>query len=101
MQNKKGKEMKKSNIGTIAGLASSIAYFKLSESTVPKDSNCSYLAPASTDVLANIGGLVLLLRSRKTDDPYIAFIGSCILGIHTQQWLKHKTNKKIEYAKDK
>ena len=90
------RKMKKSNIGTIAGAVSSVAYFRLSESTVPKESNCSYLAPVSTDVLANLGALALLWRAQKTDDPYVAFMGACILGIHTQQWINHKTKQKSQ-----
>ncbi len=72
------------------GLASSIAYFQLSESTVPKESNCSYLAPASTDVLATLAGVVLSIRAKELNDPYVSFIGACVLGIHIQQWYSHK-----------
>lgn len=76
--------------GGIAGLASSIAYFQLSESTVPKESNCSYLAPISTDILAIIAGCVLAYRGHVSNDPYVSFVGGCVLGIHAQQWMSHK-----------
>lgn len=74
----------------IAGLVSSIGYFQLSESTVPKESNCSYLAPASTDILAMVGGGILLYRGYIINDAFVTFIGSCVLGIHAQQMLSHK-----------
>lgn len=76
--------------GGIAGLASSIAYFQLSESTVPKESNCSYLAPVSTDVLAMVAGTVLWYRGYHHNDALVTFVGSCVLGIHAQQMLAHK-----------
>jgi hypothetical protein len=76
------------------GLISSVAYFQISESTVPKDSNCSYLAPVSTDVLAILAGAILAMRGNQSNDPYISFIGACILGIHTQQWYSHKRKVK-------
>ncbi len=73
------------------GLLSSVAYFQISESTVPKDSNCSYLAPVSTDILAILAGSILALRGYQSDDPYTSFIGACVLGIHAQQWYFHKS----------
>ena len=70
----------------ILGLLASKLYFNLSESTVPKNSNCSYLAPASTDYLAILAGATLIYRSR---DPVVRFIGGTVLGIHYWQ-LTHK-----------
>ena len=70
----------------ILGLIASSMYFKLSESGVPKESNCSYLAPASTDYLAILAGATLILRS---EDDIVQFIGATILGIHYFQ-LTHK-----------
>ena len=93
--------MDKLSVGATLGILSSIAYFKISESTVPKDSNCSYLAPASTDILANAAAIILLLRAQKAQDPYVAFIGSCIGGIHTQQWLKHKRSGQQDTLRQK
>jgi len=66
----------------VLGLIASSIYFKISESTVPKDSNCSYLAPASTDYLAMIAGATLISRS---NDQITQFIGASILGIHLWQ----------------
>ena len=82
--------MNASVYGAIAGLASSYGYFQLSESTVPKDSNCSYLAPVSTDILAMVAGGVLWYRGYHHNDALVTFVGSCVLGIHVQQMLAHK-----------
>jgi hypothetical protein len=82
--------MNASTWGGLAGLASSIGYFQLSESTVPKESNCSYLAPVSTDLLAMVAGGILLYRGHVHNDALVSFVGSCVLGIHAQQMLTHK-----------
>ena len=82
--------MQTSNLGFVAGLIGSVGYFQLSESTVPKESNCSYLAPISTDILAIIAGCVLAYRGHVSNDPYVSFVGGCVLGIHAQQWMSHK-----------
>jgi hypothetical protein len=39
----------------IAGAVAGCVYFAHSESSVPTDSNCSYLAPWTTDLFAWIG----------------------------------------------
>ena len=70
----------------LLGIASSIVYFQLSESSIPKNSNCSYLAPKSTDYLALLAGAILITKK----DPTVKFIGATIAGIHIQQFLHHK-----------
>ena len=82
--------MQKNHWGFLSGILGSVAYFQLSESTVPKDSNCSYLAPVSTDVLAVIAGSVLAYRGHVNNDPFVSFVGGCVIGIHAQQWMSHK-----------
>ena len=89
-QGKIGSNMQISNLGFLAGALGSVGYFQLSESTVPKDSNCSYLAPISTDILAIIAGGILAYRGHRSNDPYVSFVGGCVLGIHAQQWMSHK-----------
>lgn len=74
----------------ILGILASKLYFDLSESTVPQNSNCSYLAPVSTDYLAILAGGVLVYRSK---DPVVKFIGSAILGIHYWQLTYKKQEK--------
>jgi len=77
----------------ILGLIASSMYFKLSESGVPKESNCSYLAPASTDVLAVAAGSYLGWYGAKNDAHVVSFIGATVLTIHALQWWHHKRNK--------
>ena len=52
---------------TLLGLIGGIAYFQISEAGIPKNSNCSYLAPVSTDILAFLGGVILQRKGIKND----------------------------------
>lgn len=77
-------------IGAILGSALGALYFALSESGVPKTSNCSYLAPWTTDLAAWAAGATLLYRGWNLDDSLISFIGSIIIAIHVGQFAAHK-----------
>jgi hypothetical protein len=77
-------------LAAIVGTALGAAYFSFSESSVPKDSNCSYLAPWTTDLAAWLAGAALLQRGWKLGDPLISFIGSLIISIHVGQFAAHK-----------
>ncbi len=76
-------------IATGAGAA--WLYFRESESGVPADSNCSYLAPASTDALAAIAGAYLGYYGFRNEAPMVAAIGAAVLTIHALQWHHHKS----------
>ena len=82
--------MRSPTTGIIAGAIAGCAYFAYSESGVPKESNCSYLAPWTTDLLAWIGGSVLMYRGVKRDDALVAFVGSTVATIHVCQYAAHK-----------
>jgi hypothetical protein len=75
---------------TLLGLIGGIAYFQISEAGIPKNSNCSYLAPVSTDILAFLGGVILQRKGIKNDLKLVEFIGTTVTIIHIQQYLKHK-----------
>lgn len=75
---------------SIAGMAAGCAYFYIGERAVPKDSNCAYLAPWTTDLFAWIGGAALMYRGHKTGDPLISFVGSTVASIHVCQYAAHK-----------
>ena len=66
-------------------------YFQESESSVPADSNCSYLAPASTDLFAALAGAYLGYYGSRNDAPMVSFIGAAVLTIHALQWHHHKS----------
>ena len=76
--------------GTIMGIMGAFIYFQTSESTVPKNSNCSYLAPVSTDISALIAGVIVQQKGIAYNDNWLQFIGSAVAFIHVQQFLKHK-----------
>jgi len=71
------------------------AYFYVSESTIPKNTNCSYLASPWTDVGAFIGGLILLFKGCQYGDNVIVFVGGTIFTIHLLQYMTHKSNHEI------
>ncbi len=74
----------------VLGLLAGAGYFVVSESTVPKESNCSYLAPASTDYLAWIAGAFLAWRGSVMRDPIVTLIGVSVASLHMSQWGAHK-----------
>ena len=76
--------------GTLLGIIGGIAYFQISEAGIPKNSNCSYLAPISTDILAFIGGIILQRKGVVNKLKIVELIGTTVTVIHIQQYLKHK-----------
>ena len=78
-------------VPVVAGAGAAWLYFRESESGVPSDSNCSYLAPASTDVFASIAGAYLSYYGVKHKAPLVASIGAAVLTIHVLQWHHHKS----------
>lgn len=75
---------------TLLGIIGGIAYFQIGEAGIPKNSNCSYLAPISTDILAFIGGVILQRKGVKNELKLVELIGTTVTVIHIQQYLKHK-----------
>jgi hypothetical protein len=78
---------------TIAGMIAGSAYFALSERDVPKDSNCSYLAPWTTDLIAWVGGALMMYKGFEHDDNLVSFFGSTVASIHVCQYAAHKVIK--------
>lgn len=76
--------------GIAAGTAIGAGYFAISESGVPKESNCTYLAPWTTDFAAWLAGIVLIKKGLDYQDPMITFIGSLVVSIHVAQFAAHK-----------
>jgi len=74
------------------GTAAACAYFSVSERGIPKESNCSYLAPASTDFAAWIIGGLVAWRGVVNDDPLVAFAGATMATIHVCQFAAHKVS---------
>ena len=74
----------------LVGVAAGSLYFEEGEKGIPKDSNCSYLSPASTDAAALVAGLFLSYRGTELGEPLVAFIGAGIAAVHVRQYLHHK-----------
>ncbi len=78
----------------LVGAGAGLGYFAVSESGVPKEANCSYLVPASTDVFAAIGALALIAQGYSHKAPLVTAIGSIVLSIHAAQWWSHKSGSR-------
>ena len=77
----------------VLGTGSAWLYFNERESGGQAQTNCSYLAPASTDVLAAAAGSYLGWYGAKNNSHVVSFIGATVLTIHALQWWHHKRNK--------
>ena len=77
-----------------AGAAAGAVYFAIGESTIPREANCTYLAAPMTDVLAWAAGSSLMASGIKSQNPWIAFIGGSIVGIHVAQYAAHKASRR-------
>ena len=79
---------------TTLALASSMVmagvYFVVGESTVPKDSNCNYLSPWTTDIMAWIFGIGVCYYGFKHEEPVLVFLGGSVATLHVAQFSAHK-----------
>ena len=60
-------------------------YYYIMESTIPIDSNCSFIASPWTDILAFIVGLTLIYKSVEYNDTVITMLGGIIIVEHIWQ----------------
>lgn len=80
-------------LSAAAGVAAGLTYFAIGERGIPTDSNCSYLAPVSTDILALAAGAYLIAAAPAARSAGVAFIGGAIAAVHAAQFAKHKAGK--------
>ena len=74
-----------------AGAVAAYLYFNESERGHEDETvNCSYLAPASTDVLAVAAGGYLGWYGVKNNARVVSFLGATVLTIHALQWWHFK-----------
>jgi len=78
----------------IVGSASAGLYFWDSERGVPRESNCSYLAPWTTDLLAWAAGGALVWLGHKHGSFWVSAIGATIASLHLAQWAVHKAGRR-------
>ena len=83
-------------VGIAAGVAAGSLYFREGERGIPTDANCTYLAPASTDILAGAGAVLLGVYGLAHGAFIPSFIGGAIGSIHTHQFLDHKTQRALK-----
>jgi len=73
-------------IGSVLGLG----YFAEGERGIPKESNCTYLSPANTDIAAWLAGAYLIVEGHKRSAPGVAVVGAMIASLHAAQFGAHK-----------
>lgn len=78
-------------LGIIIGTALGSGYFAVVERSIPRESNCVYLAPWTTDLAAWIAGAVLVKKGLDFQDGLVCLLGSLIITIHVAQFAAHKT----------
>ena len=76
--------------GVAVGLGAGILYFMVSETGQEKESNCSYLAPWTTDAGAVAAAAVLDWQARKTDNFWVGLVAGAITAIHVGQFAHYK-----------
>ena len=70
-------------------------YYKFMESTIPKDSNCSFIASIWTDILAFLAGIIIIYKSNMYKDNILAMLGGAIITEHIWQLLPKFTMDKL------
>jgi len=70
-------------------------YYYMMESSIPLDSNCSFISSIWTDILAFIVGIIIIYRAYIHNDNYLTIIGGVIIIEHIWQFLPKYTINKI------
>jgi len=70
-------------------------YYYMMESSIPLDSNCSFISSVWTDVLAFVAGAIIIYRAHTHNDKYLAMVGGTIITEHIWQVLPKYTMNKI------
>jgi hypothetical protein len=84
------KEATKTALAVAGGTILSAWYFADSERGIPRESNCTYLAPWTTDVAAWAAGATLIYLGHRNKSPTTTFIGSAVATLHIAQFAAHK-----------
>tara|TARA_R110000744_G_scaffold369241_1_gene479369 strand:+ start:40 stop:312 length:273 start_codon:yes stop_codon:yes gene_type:complete len=80
----------KSSIALASSMIMASTYFLIGESTIPKDSNCVYLSPWTTDLMAWIFGIGVCYYGFKYEEPILIFLGGSVATLHIAQFAAHK-----------
>ena len=71
------------------------SYYYMMESTIPKESNCSFVASVWTDLLAFIAGAILIYKGIHHNDNIIVYLGGTVIVEHIWQLVPKYTLKKM------
>jgi len=71
-------------------------YYYMMESSLPKDSNCSFIATVWTDILAFICGLILIYKGFNHNDNILVLLGGILITEHIWQILPKYTINKLK-----
>ena len=74
-----------------AFLEISTVFWFYSESTLPADANCAWLASPGTDFLAFLGAVLCMWRGKTHDDFLVSAFGACVTVIHLCQFVVAKS----------
>ena len=77
--------------GAAWGIGLGSLYFLHSEAGQEKESNCSYLAPWTTDLGAVIAAGIVYYRAR--DDFWLGLVAGAIAAIHVGQFAHYKAGR--------
>jgi len=72
-------------------------YYYMMESSIPKESNCSFISSIWTDILAFISGIIIIYKGIRYNDATLTIIGSIIIVEHIWQLLPKYTMAGISY----
>ena len=70
-------------------------YYYIMESSIPLDSNCSFISSIWTDIFAFIAGIIIIYRAHIYTDYYLVIIGGAIITEHIWQLLPKYTMNRI------
>lgn len=62
-------------------------YYYLMESSIPRESNCSFISSPLTDILAFIASIIIIYKGIHYNDQILIFIGGVIITEHIWQLL--------------
>lgn len=85
--------MSPEDFGAALGLGVGSIYFAVSETGQEKESNCSYLAPWTTDAGAVAAAMVLYWQARRTDNFWVGMVSGAIVAIHVGQFAHYKATR--------
>ena len=70
-------------------------YYYIMESSIPKNSNCSFISSIWTDILAFVAGIIIIYRSYIYQDSILALLGGAIITEHIWQLFPKFTMNKF------